>query len=1034
MLMNRLLSLGIRLSILAACNGLLQAQSWQPVASTGPASAGVPLLLTDGTVMVQNSDTSAWWKLTPDAFGDYTKGTWNQLASLPTGYGPLYFASAVLADGRVFVMGGEYSFGSAVWSSRGALYDPIADTWTEIAPPTGWLQIGDAQCTVLPDGRLMMADPFNTNAAILDPSTLTWTPAGTGKVDRFDEEGWTLLPDGTILTLDALSAPHAERYIPSLDQWVSAGDSPVRLEDPASQELGPMVLRPDGTVFATGATGHTAIYTPGATLLDPGTWVAGPDFPILPGIGQLDIADGPACLLPSGNVLCGASPGVFRAGTLFFEFDGTTLIPVPATPRSPQNSSYVGNFLMLPTGQALYTDFSADVQIYTPSTGVGNDSWRPTLTNCPSLLNPGDTVVLQGTQFNGLSQGNAYGDDSSNAENYPLVRIHNLTTDHVVYCRTSNHSTMGVATGSTPTTTQVAIPGTVEPGPSTLEVIANGIASFPVPIAITTGSTDFPLIFSLAPSTVEAALPGFTLTIQGTGFHDTDLVSWVVGTNSAPLPTVSISSNLLTVPIPANLVANSGSALVRVSRADGILSHSATFTIATDIPSVSAISPTTIQAFSPGFEMGVSGVRFRAGDTVLWNNGLTTTPLATTFLTSNQLSATVPAGLIANAGSSTVLVQRTSAKVSNSTAFTITPDFPILFTLTPQTVAAASPDQTLTLTGQRFNSGDVVMWSYSSASTALASTYVSDSTLTAVVPAALLANGGLASVWIVDRRGQTSFSLNFNITPPQPVLDSIGPATVSAGTPTFTITCTGSLFANTSQIVWQTAGGTKTPLTTTYVSPTTLTAVVPAAFVAAQGRANVFVTTPGPGASLASLQFLITPPLTLTAVSPNSAVAGTTFTLSAKGANFLNGAGVLINGTVVPATITSATQLSASIPGSLIPFGGATTLSIVNPGGAISAAASFTIQNPGPRVTSVSPTSISLGGPTFTVTVTGTGFQPTSVIRWSGTAISTTYVSPTQLQATVVGSLFPKKGNYAVSVQSPTPGGGGSNSVNISAN
>lgn len=64
----------------------------------------------------------------------------------------------------------------------------------------------------------------------------------------------------------------------------------------ASHELGPGSFRPDGTVFYAGANscgaGHTAIYD---TLTR--TWTAGPDFP-----DDLDVADGPATLLPDGNV------------------------------------------------------------------------------------------------------------------------------------------------------------------------------------------------------------------------------------------------------------------------------------------------------------------------------------------------------------------------------------------------------------------------------------------------------------------------------------------------------------------------------------------------------------------------------------------------------------------------------------------------------------------------------------------------------------------------------------------------------------
>src|SRR5713101_4540719 len=140
-----------------------------------------------------------------------------------------------------------------------------------------------------------------------------------------------------------------------MNQWVSAGSTIVNLVDGRSQEIGPAVLRPDGTVFAMGATPHTAIYDAAS-----GTRSVGPDFP-----DSLDIADGPASLLPSGNVLMAASPGVFNPPTHFFEFDGTNLFAVPDVPRAPGQPSFVGRMLLLPTGQVLWTDGSTDVEVYT---------------------------------------------------------------------------------------------------------------------------------------------------------------------------------------------------------------------------------------------------------------------------------------------------------------------------------------------------------------------------------------------------------------------------------------------------------------------------------------------------------------------------------------------------------------------------------------------------------------------------------------------------------------------------------------------
>src|ERR1700745_861061 len=93
-------------------------QTWQPLTNQPSFNPGVMLLLTDGTVIMHSepncltwstTDYSSGYKLTPDSSGSHVDGTWTQIASLPSGYAPLYFGSAVLPDGRVVVEGGEYN-------------------------------------------------------------------------------------------------------------------------------------------------------------------------------------------------------------------------------------------------------------------------------------------------------------------------------------------------------------------------------------------------------------------------------------------------------------------------------------------------------------------------------------------------------------------------------------------------------------------------------------------------------------------------------------------------------------------------------------------------------------------------------------------------------------------------------------------------------------------------------------------------------------------------------------------------------------
>ena len=466
-----------------------------PVLHYTECGPGNPILLTDGTVMVQDNGCQDWWKLTPDEFGSYVNGTWTQLASLPDGYSPLYHSSAVLPDGRVIIEGGEYNFFIPDFTDQGAIYDPLTDSWTPVAPPPFFGgTIGDAQSVVLFDGTYMQANCFTDQAALLNANTLTWTPTGTNKFDSNFEEGWTLLPNKKVLTVDTYigrydpTGMNFELYNPASGKWTSPGGGTlVQLWDSgancggqfvASFEVGPAVLRPDGTVFATGdntcGAGHTAIYNSNT-----GVWAPGPDFP-----DSLNIADGPAALEPNGMVLMMASPlrrFSARPPSTFFEWDGSNLMEISPAPHASHDPSFYGNMLVLPTGQILFTDFFF-VSVYNPAGGY-NPAWAPRIQSAPTLVTAGGSYLISGHGFNGMSQGAAYGDDQQSATNYPLVRITNNATGHVFYSRTHDHSSMGVAFGGL-VSTHFDVPANQEPGPSQLVVVANGIPSAPIAVRV----------------------------------------------------------------------------------------------------------------------------------------------------------------------------------------------------------------------------------------------------------------------------------------------------------------------------------------------------------------------------------------------------------------------------------------------------------------------------------------------------------------------------------------------------------------------
>jgi hypothetical protein len=466
--------------VLLVVSGTSLAQTLKTLVNQPPDGVQLSFQLTDGTVMVQGNAGNDWWKLTPDITGSYVNGTWTQLASLPSNYDPSAMSSAVLADGRLIIEGGEYNFGNFTLTNLGAVYNPVANTWTSVTPPKNWLYIGDSPSVVLPNGDYLIGNKLTKQLRELNPKTMKWIALSSkGKKDFDAEEGWTLLPNGSILTADVKAAPNSEIYTPSLKEWVTAGSTIVDLHSPSPDgcirygpggtlcyyppgEIGPQILRPDGTLFVTGSytssggAGHTAIYD---SLT--GSWTVGPDFPNGDNAG-----DSFAVLLTNGDVLVEGDSGIS------YTFDGTKLTAGPRTP---------GALMLLPTGEVLVG--GGITRTYTAS-GTYQTSWQPTISTYPSTITRGSTYPISGTQFNGLSQAAAFGDELQTATNYPLVRIVNNSTKHVFYARTHDHSTMGVATGSATVSTNFDVPATMETGASEMVVVANGIPSAAVAVTV----------------------------------------------------------------------------------------------------------------------------------------------------------------------------------------------------------------------------------------------------------------------------------------------------------------------------------------------------------------------------------------------------------------------------------------------------------------------------------------------------------------------------------------------------------------------
>lgn len=506
------------------------AGTWNTFNAPSGVKADTMLLLTDGTVLVHDANRPSlsntfgganWYRLTPTIQGDYRTGTWS--SAMPMGGQRKYFATGVLKDGRVFAVGGEYSdfLGDTDTTpdkdTRAEIFDPLTNSWSTLNKPTPGFDfiLGDCVSIVLEDGRVMFgAVTAGTRNAIWDPITDTWVESGTKfgtvantKVGNANEESWCLLPNGNVLTVqidNTTATRNAEQYVPANDEWITAGKTASTLPvgtigTTTLNEIGGAVTLMNGKAFFVGGSGHTGIYTSGANATDKGTWTAGPDLPADAGntnapAGLQTSLDGAVVVLPNGHVLVTSGPvdpgGKFFSGPVTIcDVDpvANTLASQSNQPSSSPGHTWQCAFLILPNGHVLMTGEQNTINEYVPDAGelTAKASWRPVVTAAPTALIVGHSYQIAGRQLNGLTHANGYGDDRQNASNYPIARLTNSAGD-VHYLRTHTFSTMGIATGAAIVTAVMDVPSSVPPGSWNLEVIANGIASTPMPVGVGT--------------------------------------------------------------------------------------------------------------------------------------------------------------------------------------------------------------------------------------------------------------------------------------------------------------------------------------------------------------------------------------------------------------------------------------------------------------------------------------------------------------------------------------------------------------------
>ncbi len=185
----------------------------------------------------------------------------------------------------------------------------------------------------------------------------------------------------------------------------------------------------------------------------------------------------------------------------------------------------------------------------------------------------------------------------------------------------------------------------------------------------------------------------------------------------------------------------------------------------------------------------------------------------------------------------------------------------------------------------------------------------------------------------------------------------------------------------------------------------------------------------------------------LASISPSSVPAGADATITLQGANLASGANVVVGGNILsnafcfsgscPISYVSISEMTVALPASTLASPGELSIAVETASGAVSNSLTLTVttggatNNPAPTLISISPATAVAGGKAFALTVQGSGFVAGSKVEWNGSSRLTTYISGTQISASIAAGDIASPGTAGVTVVNPPPGGGTSASLSL---
>ena len=540
---------------------------------------------------------------------------------------------------------------------------------------------------------------------------------------------------------------------------------------------------------------------------------------------------------------------------------------------------------------------------------------------------------------------------------------------------------------------------------------------------------------------ITSSVPGGTYrSLSGTSMATPHVAgTWAILREAVPAAGVSLILDTLRrtgLPITDNRPTGTGVTVPRVSVFEAL---GTLLPVTNPSPTLTTVAPARLRATTSPVTLTLTGSDFNAFS-VAYVNGLAR---STIVVSATQLQVRTAGGDLTNPGTAQISVSTPAPGGGTSASLTVTIDPPPTLAVSATTVPP-SARVTVTLANGFGGAADWLSLTTpgSSNTSYISFTYVgtgvTDRTWTVTMPS----TAGTYEFRLLTNTNSTLAATSPPVTVdasvnPVPTVSSLSPSSTPAGGPAFTLTVNGTGFIASSVVRWN---GSDRP--TSFINSTQLQAAIAAADVAAVGADSVTVASPAPGGGTSqTVTFSAVVPPSLT-VSATTAQPGGSVT-----ATLTNGSGgytdwLALASTTAPNTsyityiyvgggVTTRTWTVSmpTTPGTYefryFPNGGytraATSPAVTVQSGAPSA----------PVVTSLSPASVVAGSGALTLTVNGSGFTSSSIVRWNGSDRATTFVSAAQLRASIAAADVAAPGTAAVTVFAPPPGGGTSSAVSF---